>query len=117
MKSMNIKRLPEFDRDIKKLIKKYPTIEKDLEKIESVIKVYPFARPPFSFEINSLGLKTVVIKIRKIASASFNGRGAYSGFRIIYGWMPELQEVILIEIYHKSNQAMEDRKRIFHNFN
>jgi len=30
--------------------------------------------------------------------------------------LPEFEEVILIEIYHKSNQAMEDRKRIFHNF-
>jgi mRNA-degrading endonuclease RelE of RelBE toxin-antitoxin system len=114
---MKIKRLPEFDRDIKKLIKKYPTVENDLDTIENVLRVNPCARPPFSFEINSLGLKTVVLKIRKIASASFNGRGAYSGFRIIYAWMPELQEVILIEIYHKSNQAMEDRKRIFHNFN
>jgi mRNA-degrading endonuclease RelE of RelBE toxin-antitoxin system len=117
MRNMKIKRLPEFDRDVKKLIKKYPTIEKDLENVVNVIFVYPFARPPFSYEINSLGLKTIVIKIKKIASASFNGRGGHSGFRIIYVWMPEMQEVILIEVYHKSIQALEDRKRIFHNFN
>lgn len=114
---MKIRRLPEFEKDIKRLVKKYPTIVKDLEQIENIIMVYPFARPPFSFEINNLGLKAIVIKIRKIASASIRGRGAHSGFRIIYAWIPELEEVVLIEIYHKSNQAMEDRKRIFHNFN
>ncbi len=113
---MKIRRLPEFEKDIKRLIKKYSTIEKDLEIFEEVIKVNPSARPPFSFEINSLGLETIIIKVRKIASTSFKGRGARSGFRIIYALIPEYEEVILIEIYHKSNQAAEDRKRIFHNF-
>jgi mRNA-degrading endonuclease RelE of RelBE toxin-antitoxin system len=116
MKSMKIKRLPEFERDVNKLIKKYPTLEKDLEKVENTLMIYPNARPPFSFEINSLGLKTSIIKIRKIASASFSGRGAHSGFRVIYALMPEQQELVLIECYHKSNQTLEDRKRIFHNF-
>ncbi|MCK4661664.1 MAG: hypothetical protein KAT68_02260 [Bacteroidales bacterium] len=113
---MIFKELNEFNKDIKKLSKKYKTITEDVEVVKKVLNVSQNERPPFSFRIDGLGIKTCVIKIKKIASKSFKGRGVNSGFRIIYAYYEEEKKIIMIEIYHKSNKEIEDKKRILNNF-
>ena len=44
----------------------------------------PNERPPFSFRIEGLGIKSCVIKVKKIACKSLKGRGVNSGLRLIY---------------------------------
>lgn len=64
-----------------------------------------------------MGIETKIIKVKKIASKSFKGKGAQSGFRLIYAFLPKEQQIILIELYHKSEKATEDRERVLKNFN
>jgi mRNA-degrading endonuclease RelE of RelBE toxin-antitoxin system len=113
---MTIEELPEFRADLKTLLKKYRTLEQDLQVLKKVITVAPDARPPFSFHISDLGLQNCVIKVKKIACRSLKGRGVQSGLRLIYAWFEEERRVVLIELYHKSDRENEDRDRILRNF-
>jgi mRNA-degrading endonuclease RelE of RelBE toxin-antitoxin system len=113
---MEFATLQEFDKDLKQLLKKYRTLNSDLEDVKKVLKVRPDDQPPFSYRIDGLGITTCVIKIKKIASDSFKGRGNNSGFRLIYAYFKEEQKIIFIELYHKNNKENEDRERILNNF-
>ena len=74
--------LIEFRKDLKNLFKKYRTLNEDLEVVKKVLEVAPQERPPFSFRIDNLGVETCVIKVKKIASKAFKGRGVNSGFSV-----------------------------------
>jgi len=113
---MIIEELDEYQNDLKKLSKKYRTLPEDLEVVRKVLFVNPGERPPFSFRIDNLGLETCVIKVKKIASKSFKGKGVNSGFRLIYAHFEQEDRVVLIELYHKSNKEIEDKDRIYNNF-
>jgi len=113
---MQIDCLPEYNKDFKKLAKRYRTLESDIADVIKILKVRPNAQPPFSFEITGLGLKTCVIKTKKIASDSFKGRGVNSELRLIYAHFPDEQKIIFIELYHKSDKEDEDWERIRENF-
>lgn len=108
--------LPEFEKDLKQLLKKYRSLVSDLEVIKSILKVRPNEKPPFSFEINNLGLKTCIIKVKKIACDSLKGRGVNSGLRLIYGHFVDQNKITFIELYHKNDKEVEDRNRILDNF-
>jgi len=108
--------LSEFNKDLKKFSKKFRTIYEDVEVVKKVIIVNPKERPPFSFRIDGLGIETCIIKVKKVASKSFKGKGVNSGFRIIYAYLEKDDKVILVEIFHKSVKENEDKKRILNNF-
>ncbi len=109
--------LDEFQKDVKFLQKKYRSLLEDLAVVKLVLSVMPNQRPPFSFEISDLGLKTCIIKVKKIACKSLKGRGVNSGLRLIYAHFPKEEKMIFIELYHKNNKENEDRERILANFN
>lgn len=113
---MQIDCLPEYNKDFKKLAKRYRTLKSDLADVIKILKVRPTAQPPFSFEITGLGLKTCVIKVKKITSDSFKGKGVNSGLRLIYAHFPNEQKIVFIELYHKNDKQNEDRERIRGNF-
>ena len=113
---ISFEELPEFQKDLKRLLKKYRTLTNDLEKVRKGLNVYPNASPPFSFQIEGLGITTCVIKIKKIASASLKGRGVNSGFRLIYAYFEQEERIVFVELYHKNEKENEDRERILRNF-
>jgi mRNA-degrading endonuclease RelE of RelBE toxin-antitoxin system len=113
---MRFKSLSEFEKDLKHLLKKYRSLNSDLEDIKIILRAKPDEQPPYSFRIDNLGITTCVIKIKKIASDNFKGRGINSGFRLVYAWFKEEQKIIFIELYHKSDKGNEDRQRILENF-
>ncbi|OFX16874.1 MAG: hypothetical protein A2033_12640 [Bacteroidetes bacterium GWA2_31_9] len=113
---MQIEYLSEYNKDYKKLLKKYRTLESDMSDVIKILKVRPNAQPPLSFEIAGLGIKTCVVKVKKIASDSFKGRGVNSGLRLIYAHFPDEQKITFIELYHKNDKENEDRERIILNF-
>jgi len=108
--------LPEFQKDLKRLLKKYRTLTEDLEDVKRDLDDEPGASPPYSFRIEGLGITTCVIKIKKIASNSFKGRGVNSGFRLIYTYFEQEERIVFIELYHKNEKENEDRERILRNF-
>ncbi len=86
------------NKDLKKLSKVYRTLPEDMEVVKKVLHVNPKERPPFSFRIDNLGVETCVIKVRKIASRSFKGRGVNSGFRLIYAHFEKEDRIVFIGI-------------------
>ncbi len=113
---MEISVFPEYDKDVKAYKKRYRTIEEDLESVRKVLQIKPDARPPFSQRIEGLGITTCVIKVRKIACKSLQGRGVQSGFRLVYAYFQEEQKIVFVELYFKADQEMEDRERIKKHF-
>jgi mRNA-degrading endonuclease YafQ of YafQ-DinJ toxin-antitoxin module len=108
--------LAEFDKDFKRLLKKYRTLERDIASVKKVLEIRPDARHSFSFQIDGLGISTCIIKIKKISSDSFKGCGVNSGFRLIYAYFESEQRIVFIELYHKNERANEDRHRILKYF-
>ncbi len=113
---MTFEELAEFKKDLKTLTKKYRTLNDDLGVVKRVLDVSPDERPPFSFRIDDLGLKTCIIKVKKIACKSMKGRGVNSGLRLIYAHFPEENKIVFIELYHKNSKEIEDKERILNNF-
>jgi hypothetical protein len=113
---MRFEELDEYNKDLRHLLKKYRTLERDLDIVRKVLSVYPDERPPFSFRINDLGITTCVIKVKKIACRALKGRGVNSGLRLIYAWFENENRIVFIELYHKNEKEMEDRVRIKNNF-
>jgi len=116
MKMINFEELSEYKKDFKRLLKKYRTLEGDMEDVRKDLNDEPGASPPFSFQIDGLGIATCIIKVKKIASDSFKGRGVNSGFRLIYAYFPEERRIVFVELYHKNEKQNEDRSRIKENF-
>ena len=113
---MDFTTLPEFEKDLKLLLKKYRTLNDDLLEVKTILKKKPQERPPFSFRIDNLGLETCTIKIKKIACKALKGRGVNSGLRLIYAHFETEQKIIFIELYHKNDKENEDKQRILDNF-
>ena len=120
---MEFNTLPEFEKDLKQLLKKYRSLNDDLHEVKTILKKKPGERPPFSFRIDNLGLETCVIKVKKIACKALKGRGVNSGLRLVYAHfeaehLPAGQsgKITFIELYHKNDKENEDRQRILNNF-
>ncbi|HPG99687.1 MAG: hypothetical protein KBB29_08720 [Bacteroidales bacterium] len=113
---MTFDELAEFKKDLKNLLKKYRTLNDDLDVVKKVLEVMPDERPPFSFRIDNLDLKTCIIKVKKIACKALKGRGVNSGLRLVYAYFETEKKITFIELYHKNDKENEDRKRITDNF-
>ena len=116
MIKVKIDTLPEFQKDLKRLLKKYRTLNEDLEIVKKDLNDEPGESPPFSFRIDNLGIKTCVIKVKKIACKALKGKGVNSGLRLVYAWFETESRIVFIELYHKNDKDSEDRQRILNNF-
>lgn len=105
-----------FSRDLKQLLKKYRSLEEDLEVfVKAQLYAYHKLQADNNglFPIDNLGFESPKIyKAKKFACKALKGKGARSGIRVIYAYLPEFDEIYLLEIYSKSNKENEDRDRI-----
>ena len=112
--------LPEFKSDLKKLSKKFRTLEEDLEIfVEKQLYLYHKLNVDNKgiVPISGLGIETPrIFKARKFACRSLKGKGAFSGIRVIYAYFILEDKIELIEIYFKGDKANEDRGRIHKNY-
>jgi len=113
-------RLCEFESDLKKLLKRFRTLEGDLEVfVKTELCLYHKLGKDNKgiFPISGLGLQAPkVFKAKKFACRALKGRGVKSGIRVIYAYFEEQDRVELIEIYFKGDKANEDRERILRNY-
>lgn len=109
---MEFEELKEFQKDVKKLKKKFRSINDDISTLKKVIAAEPNQRPPFSYEINGLGIAKCVIKVKKIACRALKGKGVNTGLRLVYAYFEEEENILLIELYFKADQENENRERI-----
>lgn len=107
---------PEFQKDLKKLLKKFNSLERDLELVKvAAIEFYHLQgiNNLSVFPIQGFCTKEILVcKIRKIACRSLKGRGSRSGIRIIYAFHCNSLKVVFIEIYFKGDKENENRDRV-----
>jgi mRNA-degrading endonuclease RelE of RelBE toxin-antitoxin system len=112
----DISRLPEFEKDLKKLAKRYRTLEEDIQNFIKA-SLTPFHTEGIVtggiVEISDLGAtEPKIFKVLKFTSRSFKGKGVKSGIRLTYAFFDSTKAVEFIEIYYKGDQENEDRNRI-----
>lgn len=111
-----IVKLPEFEKDLKKLRKRFRTLDEDIDNF------IQFALVPFHTEgidyggivvISNLGIEEPKIyKVRKFACRALKGKGNQTGIRIIYAYFKDEDRIEFVEIYFKGDKRTEERKRI-----
>jgi mRNA-degrading endonuclease RelE of RelBE toxin-antitoxin system len=116
-KFSQVSRLPEFDNDLKKLGKRFRTIEEDLGIfVENELFLYHKLGKDTKgvFQISGLSVRRgiKIYKARKFACRSLKGKGVQSGIRVIYTYFEDTDTVELIEIYYKGDKENEDGQRI-----
>jgi mRNA-degrading endonuclease RelE of RelBE toxin-antitoxin system len=112
----DISRLPEFEKDLKKLAKRYPTLEGDIQNFINA-SLTPYHTEGIVtggiVEIPDLGAtEPKIFKVLKFACRSLKGRGVKSGIRITYAFFESTEKIEFIEIYFKQDHENEDRNRI-----
>ena len=105
-----------FQKDLKKLIKKYRTLEEDLETAKrDAIELYHLKKIDNQSVFPIQGFcteKIQICKIKKFACKALKGKGSKSGIRVIYAFYYQSCKVDFIEIYFKGEKKNEDRERI-----
>jgi len=111
-----VSRLPEFEKDIKKLLKRFKTLEDDLRIfIKNELNLYHKLKIDNKgvFQVPVLKIKgPKIYKAKKFAGRSLKGKGVQSGIRVIYAYFEEQDKIELIEIYYKGDKENEYRERI-----
>ena len=113
---INYGETPGFQKDFKRLLKKFKSLEDDLELAKiAAIELFHIQK------INNLSVFPIqgfcteeiqVCKIKKFACRALKGRGSKSGIRVIYAFHCISCKVDFIEIYFKGEEENEDRERI-----
>ncbi|MEK7652381.1 MAG: hypothetical protein AAB334_00285 [Patescibacteria group bacterium] len=116
MAKINYKNTKEFQKDLKELLKKFSSLNEDIETaktfaielfhLQKINKQAIFPIPNFCSE------KIIICKLKKFACKSLKGRGIKSGIRIIYAFHIETEIVDFIGIYFKGEKEIEDKERI-----
>ncbi|MEK7478945.1 MAG: hypothetical protein AAB634_00160 [Patescibacteria group bacterium] len=103
----NFSELPEFQKEFKRLSKKYKTLGDDFEKFKRVLFTAPTGIGKNFIIISSL----VTIKIVKAHLACRALRNNHL-LRVIYSYVEQEQRIEFIELYFKGDKENEDRERI-----
>jgi len=115
-----VRKLTEFEKDFKKLRKRFRTLDEDLEVfIENQLKLLHKLGIDNKgcVRISDLGISyPEIYKARKFACRSLKGKGAASGIRIIYGYYSNEDAIEFIEMYYKGDKENEDRQRILQRY-
>lgn len=108
---MQFAEVPEFNKDFKKLYKKYKSLPVDLELMKKVLALFPAGRGNYVDQISGLKIKSRIYKARLMCRTLKR-----ESLRLIYCYEAENQKITLIEMYFKGNQTVENRDRIFKYF-
>lgn len=113
---MQIKKLPEFEKEFKRLTKKYHSLAEDFVDFEKLLVNFP--RDNIRIEWLWENIRWEFYKVKKFRCQSIARQSQNSGIRIIYRYLEEssLIELTYIEIYHKNQKPNHDIERIKSNF-
>lgn len=114
--SFKITKLVEFERDFKKLLKRFRTLEDDFNNfVETQLYLYHKQKIDNGgiFRIPELGFEfPKVYKAKKFSCKSLKGKGSNTGIRIIYSYFDSEDRIEFVEIYYKQDKEKENRERI-----
>jgi hypothetical protein len=103
---INFNELPEFQKEFKRLGKKYKSLADDLQEFCNVVSVVPLGNSKHFYVIT----KTEVICIVKARLFCKYLKG--TSLRIVYSYFEQEQCIEFIELYFKGDKENEDRERI-----
>ena len=98
--------LPEFEKEFKRLFKKYRTLDDDLEKFKKVLKNWSIGLGK-NFTIVHSTETVKIIKARMACRALYD-----RSLRVIYAYVEQEKKIEFIEIYDKDDKKKEKRERI-----
>lgn len=98
--------LPEFEKELKKLSKKYPTLPSDIEDIKPILEETKTGIGK-NFTIIATAEDVQIVKVRVLCE-SLRART----IRLIYAYHKNKIEFMYIEIYFKGDTESEDKSRI-----
>ena len=111
-----ISHVPEFEKDLKKLVKRFSSLEEDMQTfIRFAVSLYHKQNIDSRaiFHISDLGISSPkIFKAKKFACKALKGKGAQSGIRVIYAYYEEEDWIKFIEVYYKGDKESEDRGRV-----
>lgn len=108
---MQFAEVPEFNKDFKKLNKKYNSLPEDLELRKKVLALFSTGRGNDVDQVPGLKIKSKIFKARLMCRTLKK-----ESLRLIYCYEEETQKITLVEMYFKGNQAVENRNRIYKYF-
>ncbi len=109
---MEFASLKEFDKDLARLLRKYRSLNDDLELLKKYLRVIPGDNPPIVFRIPGLGLKTEIYKVKRFRCKALK-KGSRSGIRVIYAYFPDIPKIIFSEMYyHEKDDTNCDNDRL-----
>ena len=103
---MNFDELPEFQKECKRLTRKYRSLPEDLQEFRKIVSVIPLGNSKH-FAVLEQNDVLHIVKARLFCRYL---RG--SSLRVIYSYFAQDQRIEFIEIYHKGDKGSEDRRRI-----
>ena len=104
--TMNFDELPEFQKEWKRLVRKYQSLSGDLQEFRNVVSVDPLGNSKH-FTVIAQNEMLRIIRAR-LFCRYLKG----SSLRVIYSYFEQEQRIECIEIYDKENQKNEDRERV-----
>lgn len=116
MSPITYKNTSGFNKDLKRLLKKFRTLEDDIEIAKkNAIELFHLKN------INNNSVEPIpnfcteelkICKIKKFACKALKGRGVQSGIRIIYAYHVLTSTVNFIEMYFKGESENEEKEKI-----
>jgi len=103
---MNFNELPKFQKEFKRLRRKYKSLSEDLQEFCNVVSVVPLGNSKHFNVITQTEL-LYIIKARFFCRYL---KG--TSLRIIYSYFEQEQRIEFIELYFKGDKENEDRERI-----
>lgn len=104
--TMRFNGLAEFEKELKRLSKKYRSLPEDLEEFKKVISVIPLGNSKHFTVLHSVG--TLKIVKARLFCRYLKG----TSLRVIYSFDGTKIEFVFIELYFKGDKENEDRERI-----
>ena len=119
-KKINYASIPKFDKDFKRLGKRFKTLDKDFELMKKMLLEPHFiagvpAPPKALVDIEGFcGKDYKSKKVRRFTCASLKGKGGNSGIRVVFVYekIEDTHKITFVEIYFKGDQPNEDRERL-----
>lgn len=117
----SILRLPEFEGDLKRLKKRYPSLDGDLEVLTRALYVWLHIQGKPG---QSCGERYVVMsgygsssgcclyKIRHMACTAIPGKGSQTGLRVICAYWSGSDTLEFIQLYFKADDNLENQSRV-----
>ena len=103
---MNFDKLPEFQKELKRLGKKYKSLSNDLKEFCNVVSAVPLGNSKH-FNITTQTEILYIVKARLFCKYL---KG--SSLRIIYSYFEQEQRIEFIEVYFKGDKKNENSQRI-----